>query len=98
MLVSERTGVVFGQQRIWVTSTADGADHAVTDAAMAAGLAARQGMFLALCGACVVAAAMVAPPGRRCARCQAFAQPQPTPRMTSTRGRLAGWLSGRRRG
>jgi hypothetical protein len=66
--VSKRIGVVPDRQWVWVTSTADGADHAVTDAAMTAGLVARQGLFLALCGTGVTAAALVTPPGQRCAQ------------------------------
>jgi hypothetical protein len=50
VLVSKRAGVVFGPRWVWVTSTVDGADHVVADPAMAAGLAAGQGLFLASCG------------------------------------------------
>ena len=98
--MTEKTGVVSGRPWVWVTSTVDGADHLVTDVAMAAGLAARRGMFLALCGASVVAAAMVTPPGHWCAPCQALAQPLITPRSltASRRRRLVGWLSGWWRG
>jgi hypothetical protein len=87
--------VVPDRQWVWVTSTADGADHAVTDAAMTAGLTARQGLFLALCGTEVITAALVTPPGQRCAQCQALIRPQPAPRMAPARRRLIGWLSGR---
>jgi hypothetical protein len=92
--MSMGTGVVSYRRWVWVTSIADGADHALTEAAMATGLAARQGMFLALCGTGVVAAAMVAPPGQRCARCHACIHPPPALRTTPTRRRLVGWLSG----
>jgi hypothetical protein len=95
VLVSKRTGVVCEQRWVWVTSTVDGADHAVTDTAMAAGLAARQGLFLASCGTGVAAAAMVTPPGQRCTQCQAFIHPQPTSQSAATRRRLVGWLSTR---
>jgi hypothetical protein len=96
--VTERTIVVSGQRCVWVTSTVDGADHAMTDEAMAAGLAAKCGVFLALCSADVVAAPMVAPPGQRCVRCQAFVHPQPAPCVAPARRRWVGWLSGWRRG
>jgi hypothetical protein len=96
--VTERTGVVSGRRCVWVTSTVDGADHAMTDKAMAAGLAAKRGVFLAVCSASVVAAPMIAPPGQPCARCQAFVHPQLTPRVVPVRRRRVGWLSGWWRG
>ena len=62
MRVSKSVGVVSVPRWVWVTSTVDGADHAVADTAMATGLAAGRGLFLASCGTGVTAAAMVTPP------------------------------------
>jgi hypothetical protein len=93
--MSKSTGVVSEPRWVWVTSTVDGVDHAVTDTAMATGLAARRGLFLASCGTGIAAAAMVTPPGQRCMRCQAFIHPQPTSQSAPTRRRLVGWLSRR---
>ncbi|MDQ3885726.1 MAG: hypothetical protein M3308_01595 [Actinomycetota bacterium] len=56
-----------------VTSVADGRSHRVTDDAYAAGWAARNGRYVALCGHRVVAAALVCPPGPDCYGCAAAA-------------------------
>lgn len=56
---------------VWVTCVVDGADHAVSDADMSAGVAAGHGQYRAICGDDVVSAALTAPPGRWCARCVA---------------------------
>jgi hypothetical protein len=53
---------------VWVTTT-DGADHAVTDEEMVAGMRAGKGLYLAVCGASVLAAAMTVPPGATCPHC-----------------------------
>ncbi|MCA1677359.1 MAG: hypothetical protein LC799_35995, partial [Actinobacteria bacterium] len=50
----------------WVTSDADGTEHAVTDEQMTAGQA---GVYVAQCGLRFVAASMVTPALRRCADC-----------------------------
>jgi hypothetical protein len=60
------------RQAVWVTCVVDGADHAVSDADMSAGLAAGQGQYRAICGDEVVSAALTAPPGRGCVRCVAI--------------------------
>lgn len=53
----------------WVTSNADGTEHAVTHEQMAAGRAGRCGMYVAQCGLRFVAAPMVTPALRRCTDC-----------------------------
>lgn len=55
----------------WVTSAGSATDHAVTDAAMAAGMAS-QGVYLGLCGAQFFSAPMTANPGPVCASCRRF--------------------------
>jgi hypothetical protein len=83
----------------WVTSL-NGSDHAVTDAAMAAGMANGAGEYTALCGVVFLPDAMVAPPGRCCAGCSArLRHPVSRPaRRTRRRGRHGrpswwpGWL------
>jgi hypothetical protein len=72
--MTSRIGAGCGVRPVWMTSTMDGAEHAIMADAMTAGLAARNRLFAALCGTQVVAASMTAPPGRRCARCVAFQQ------------------------
>ena len=54
---------------VWVTAVS-GTDHAITDEVMAAG-SAHSGRRLAVCGAQVLAASLVASPGPRCHRCLA---------------------------
>ena len=54
---------------VWVTSGANGTEHAVTDEQMTAGRAEGSGMYVAQCGLRFVAASMVAPPLRRCTDC-----------------------------
>lgn len=51
-----------------ITCSLDGQAHEVTDENVAAG---RTGEYLALCGYRVVAAPLVAPVGRPCAKCSA---------------------------
>lgn len=53
----------------WVTSNADGTEHAVTHEQMAAGRAGRSGVYVAQCGLRFVAAPMVTPALRRCTDC-----------------------------
>jgi len=55
----------------WVTSAVAPVDHAVTDDAMATGMAAR-GEFVAVCGAQFFSAPMAADPGPVCANCRRF--------------------------
>lgn len=54
----------------WVTSL-DGLEHAVTDAAMVAGMAAGAGEYAAVCGVVALSDAMTAPPGSCCPVCSA---------------------------
>lgn len=66
----------------WLLSTADGLDHGVSEAAFAAGIAEGTGEYLAISGEVLTAAALTAPPGRRCPSCVAAAHaaaPAPRP-------------------
>jgi hypothetical protein len=63
------TAAVVRRHLTWVTSV-DGWDHAVTDAAMVAGVAGA-GEYVGICEAVFLPDAMVAPPGRCCVRCSA---------------------------
>jgi hypothetical protein len=54
-----------------VTSVIDGTDHAVDIDAMAAGILAGHGRYIAVCGIVIEPAAMSAPPMRQCLACQA---------------------------
>src|SRR5207248_53665 len=54
---------------VWVTCALDGADHAVTDECMAAGISSDTGLYEAVCGALFVAAPMVYPPCPQCRPC-----------------------------
>lgn len=58
---------------VWVTSGANGTEHAVTDEQMVAG---RSGVYAAQCGVQVVAASMVSPPLRRCTDCVLLLRPE----------------------
>jgi len=58
---------------VWVTSGANGTEHAVTDEQM---VAARSGVYAAQCGVQVVAASMVSPPLRRCTDCVLLLRPE----------------------
>ncbi|MGH3928375.1 MAG: hypothetical protein ACRDTF_00180 [Pseudonocardiaceae bacterium] len=62
---------------VWVTSGAEGIEHAVTDEQMTAGQTAKTGVYNARCGTRVVAAAMVTPPQRRCTHCMILLRPGP---------------------
>ncbi|MGQ0773321.1 MAG: hypothetical protein ACT4NY_02710 [Pseudonocardiales bacterium] len=57
---------------VWVTSGADGTEHAMTDEQMVAG---RSGVYVARCGGQVLAASMVVPPLRRFTDCVLFLRP-----------------------
>ncbi|MGH3922325.1 MAG: hypothetical protein ACRDTT_05560 [Pseudonocardiaceae bacterium] len=76
-----------------ITCCVDGQAHDVTDENVAAG---RTGEYLALCGYRVVAAPLVAPVGRPCAKCTAVLvaahQPQPSRPVRRVRHRQRGWL------
>ncbi len=79
-----------------VTCRVDGQAHDVTDESFAA--SQRTGEYQALCGYVVSAAPMVAPVGRRCARCTAVlvpaqrAIPATGAPARRSRHRQAGWL------
>ncbi len=57
---------------VWVTSAADGLDHAVTDEAMAATATQGQGKFRAQCGMAMLSDSLCTPPGAVCPACSAF--------------------------
>lgn len=69
------------QRPIWLTAIND-VDHAVLDEDMAAGIAAGSGKYSALCGAVVLAASLLAPPGPRCPHCVACFRPAAVKRAT----------------
>lgn len=56
-----------GGERMWVTCSADGHDHAVDERLLAQG----GGRFPAVCGHPVLAASLAAPPGTACPACLA---------------------------
>ena len=58
-----------GRRAVWVTSGADGTEHAVSDEQMTAGLVGQAGVYVARCGERCVAALMMAPALRRCTDC-----------------------------
>jgi hypothetical protein len=60
-----------------ITCRLDGQAHDVTDESVGAGK--RTGKYVALCGYVVLAAPMVAPVGRPCARCTAVSTPTTAP-------------------
>ncbi|MGH3938415.1 MAG: hypothetical protein ACRDTG_07225 [Pseudonocardiaceae bacterium] len=62
---------------VWVTSGAEGIEHAVTDEQLTAGHTAKTGVYSARCGMRVLAAAMVTPPQRRCTHCLILLRPGP---------------------
>ncbi len=82
---------------VWVTSGADGTEHAVTAEQMTAGLVSQAGVYLARCGERCVAASMVMPPVRRCTDCLLQLRPG-RHRAEPPRGgpllRLLNWLLG----
>jgi hypothetical protein len=75
------------ERLMWVTSTGKPVDHALTDDAMAAGMAS-QGVYLGLCGIQFVAAPMAAAPGPRCATCWQFVQARAS--LSTVEQRLGG--------
>lgn len=86
-----------GRGAMWVVSVTgmDGLAHEV----LVDGMAVGEPGCVAVCGAAVVPAALVAPPGRRCGACTACPVVDPTPDRTRTRGftramrrRAAAWL------
>jgi hypothetical protein len=71
--------------RLWtvrVRCVVDGWDHAVTDDNMAAGIAAGQGRYRAMCGVVITPDALTVPPGHLCPRCRTVAYPPPAPKPT----------------
>lgn len=73
-----------------LTCTVDGLAHLVSDDAAAAGIVAGRGIYMALCGHTVHAAAMVSAIGRPCPRCALHAQVllEPRNRVGGRRTRL----------
>ncbi len=54
---------------VLITCAVDGLAHLVSDDALAAGLTASRGFYVARCGHQVAAAPLISPPGPRCPRC-----------------------------
>lgn len=73
-----------------LTCTVDGLAHLVSDDAATAGIVARRGIYMALCGHTVHAAAMVSAIGRPCPRCALHVEAlmAPQPRRVGGRARL----------
>jgi hypothetical protein len=70
--------------RLWtvrVRCVVDGWDHVVTDDNMAAGIAAGQGKYTAMCGVVIIPDALPAPPGLPCPRCKTVAHPPLAPKL-----------------
>jgi hypothetical protein len=80
----------------WVTSNANGTEHAVTDEQMTAGRTEGSGMYVAQCGLRFVTASMVAPALRRCTDCLLLTTAPTHHRAGPPRGgllvRWTGWL------
>lgn len=53
-----------------MTSSTDGRDHLISEQAMAAGLVASEGEYVAICGRVVMVAPLVVPPGPTCLDCE----------------------------
>lgn len=84
------------QERIWcswITSQADGAEHAVTDEAHVAGMEAGLGWYEAACGEEFLAACMDVGPLRRCASCFALLRAHAQMRSAEERMSRPSWLS-----
>lgn len=80
----------------WITAQNDRTEHAVSDDAYEASLAAGTGKFEALCGAEFLAASMDVGPDERCVLCTGFVRARNT--LLDLDERLAGdhrpgWLS-----
>ena len=58
-----------------VTDARDQRDHLVSDVEMDRGHRAGSGMFRTVCGAVIVAAALVCPPRSRCRQCMKWSDP-----------------------
>ena len=56
---------------IWITGI-DGAEHLISEPAVALGRLVGAGRYVAACARLMTAAAMVTPPDRRCVRCAGF--------------------------
>jgi hypothetical protein len=56
---------------LWVTCLTDGADHAVTDEDMAAGIISAAGLYPTICGTVIAPASMLSAPHPACSRCAA---------------------------
>lgn len=84
----------------WIGCVLDGADHAVAQAEVAAGVRRRTGHYRAICGHALTAASMLQPPGTPCPACQVIlrvAAPEPDDRHAvrgnRSSGRLRRWLA-----
>lgn len=82
----------------WITAHDDLTEHAVSDNAHEASLAAGAGTFEALCGIRFLAASMDVGPARRCPRCASFVRARNTMRdldqrmAAGRRSALLSWL------
>jgi hypothetical protein len=71
--------------KVWscsFTCSVDGLDHTVSDDAVASGLAARRGIYTALCGHLVHVTALASAAGPSCQRCAQLANHLPEPTMS----------------
>jgi len=84
-----RTGVPSWYSAVWVTSAVSGTDHALTDEGMTVGRGAHLGRYVAVCGAHVTAAPLVAQSGPRCHRCLARLRAWPDATGKPTRAQSA---------
>jgi hypothetical protein len=85
-----------GQRFTWITAQIDGTEHAVTDEAQVAGMAARAGWYEAVCGNEFLAAFMDLGPSRACAACQTIIWARDELRSFEerlTEHRRPGWLA-----
>jgi hypothetical protein len=67
-----RNAVMIEPSPLWITSLTDHRDHAVTLECV--DQAGADGQLYGVCGEVVVPAALISPPGRRCALCDAAVQ------------------------
>lgn len=60
---------------VWITSGANGTEHAVSDEQMTAALIGQTGIYVTRCGERCIAASLMAPALRRCADCLLLLRP-----------------------
>lgn len=77
----------------WITAQANCTEHAVTDDAHVAGMAAGDGVYEALCGAEFLAACMDVGPCGECSCCRAFLRARVELRDLHERMSRPGWFS-----